>query len=72
MLYHIEVRGCDDTTHAILDLTDVEAMVVARVAAEVTSMSYTDSDCMPKMLVRQATESDIRNVNEIREDHKND
>jgi hypothetical protein len=54
--YYIKASGCDDSTAVIVDLTDVEAAVVAKVAQVITTAS--ESGCQPTLRVRLATDED--------------
>lgn len=53
----IRLRGCDDATSAVVDLTPEQAEAVRLVADAINANSY--SGCMPTMRVREATAEDI-------------
>lgn len=54
--WFVSVDGCDDATPAVVDLTEDEAAAVRKVADAVNAASY--YPCMPKMMIRAATEHD--------------
>jgi len=45
--YLVLVRGCDDATCIKVELTDAEALIVGRIAREITKASW--NDCQPVM-----------------------
>ena len=52
--YLIRVMGCDDTTSFYMQLTDIEAALVKRVAIKCTETS--SYGCMPTMMIQEQEE----------------
>ncbi len=47
--YEIQLRGCDDSTQWVMELTDAEAWLLERVAA--LSDEISDYGCQPSMTI---------------------
>jgi hypothetical protein len=64
-LYAITVDGCDDSTIAVVALTEQEADLLRRISERVTANSH--YGCQPRMALHLATDEDIENDREAQD-----
>lgn len=61
--YRVDLDGCDDYSRVVMELTDAEVRLLARLEEKVNRIAT--YGCKPRLSVRKATMDDITEYHEI-------